>query len=339
MPKSVLLPFHIPIFATTQGSAAPCLALAEHPTAYNQILNQCTSLSCTRKFIRGFTTPQVGFQRLSIIGMPCLERYQISFRYTRPYIKEIIKQMIDEGYYVYYQGVDDFYLPGKSWYGTRHMSHDGIICGYDEADNTYSVAAYNINWVFDLIRIPQECFMQGIDSMLEQEIYGHLLAYKVKDQDVELNEKIIIKYLKEYLSHEVEKFPAEEDGRVYGIAVYDFLAMYIGKLKDGSIPYEKMDWRAIRPVWEHKKCMLERILAIESKRGWDNSLSDAYRSLVDQADKIRMMYAVYHKMGRVSILDGVGKGLLEIKGKEKDILNKLIDKMEADENETLEIHT
>ena len=328
MPESVSLPFCVPLFATTQGSAAPGLAMAGHPTAYNQMLNQCTSLSCTRKFIRGFTTPQVTFQRMSVVGMPCLENYYISFRYTRPYIKDIIKQMLDEGYYIYYSGVDDFYLPGKSWYGTRHMSHDGVICGYDETDGTYSIAAYDINWVYNLIRIPQECFLQGMDTMIEQKKYGHLLAYKVKDGEVKLDEKMILGYLKEYLSYEMEKFPIEEDGRVYGIAVQDFLAMYIGKLKDGSIPHEKMDWRALRPVWEHKKCMLDRILAIESKLEWDDTFSTEYKPLVEYADRIRMMYALYHKTARESILDGIAKGLLELKEKEKEILTRFVEKLE-----------
>ena len=45
--------------------------------------------------------------------------------------------MIDDGMYIYFHGVDDFYLPEKSWYGTRHMNHDGIICGYDDNDSNF----------------------------------------------------------------------------------------------------------------------------------------------------------------------------------------------------------
>ena len=326
--ESVLLHFEVPFFATTQISAAPGLAMANHPTAYNDILNKCTSLSCTRRFIKGYSSPQVSFYRLSFTGLSCLELYTVSLKYTRPYVKEIIKQMLDEGFYIYFNRVDDFYLPGKSWYGIRHFSHDGVICGYDESDHTYSIAAYDINWVYKLIKISQESFFEGLDSMFEQKSYSELCAYKAKDEEVKLDEKMILKHLKEYLFFDKEKFDVKENGKVYGIAVHDFLAMYIEKLKDGKIPHEKMDWRSLRPIWEHKRCMLDRIIAIEKLKNWDDTFSIAYRPLVEYADRIRMMYAMYHKTARASILTGIERGLLELKEREREILTKFVEKME-----------
>ena len=328
MNDKVALSFHVPMFATTQGQAAPGIAIENHPNAFNAVLNQCTTISCIRRFLRGFTTPQTGVPRLGIHAFPFLEKYIVSFRYAHQYSKEIIKQMLDEGFYVYFTQVDDFYLPGKSWYGTRHMEHDGIICGYDESDETYSIAAYDINWIFRLIRIPQKSFMEGLNACIENKQFGNITAYKMKDVEVRLDEVLILKNLKDHLNTTIDKVSLESDGWVSGIAVHDLLAMYIDKLKDESIPHEKMDWRALRPVWEHKKCMLERLRRIEEKHEWEPVYSKKYEPLVELANRVRMMYAIYHKTSKKAILDSIHHGLLELGKREFEILSEFTVKME-----------
>jgi len=329
MKKSVQLPFIISSFANTQGEAAAGLALENHPTGYNQILNQCVTMSCTRRFLFGYTTPKMGIPRVGVSQFACLEKYNMDFKYIYPYYKEILKQLLDEGFYVYYNGIDDFYLPEKTWYGIRHLKHDGIICGYDEEDKTYSVAAYDINWIYRLIRIPQDCFDEGLRSGLEISGDGRFLGYRMKDNiSIKLDEKLILKYLKEHLNGTVEKFSLDSDGPVVGIATHNFYSMYIDKLEDGSIPTESMDWRALRSVWEHKKCMYDRILAIESLHSWNNDLSEEYKPLIDLSNRVRIMYAMYHKNNNKSLLPKIKKGLLELGDREKTVLEKLVARME-----------
>lgn len=329
MAKSVILPFETPLFATTPGSAAAGLAMIGHPTAYNQTLNQAATICCTRKFIKGFTTPQVSTPNIYIQAYKFMERYTVNFRYVKKYCMDIIKDMLDDGFYIFYSDVDDFYLPGKCWYGTRHMHHTGIICGYDDNDDSIIIAAYDINWIFKLIRMPQECFIQGLESSLEAKQYGNMTAYKLKDNTIaEINEREMLKFLKEYMDSSFEKYPEEKDGEVRGIVVHDYLAKYIDKLKDGSIPYDRMDWRAIRPVWEHKKCMLDRIKAVENKNGWDNELSENYAPVVDKANRIRIMYAMYHKNHNNALLDKIRFGLIEIRKMDEDLITKFIKRLE-----------
>ncbi len=328
MENSIQLPFHVPKFATTQGAAAPGLAMDNHPTAYNEMLNECTTLCCNRRFLQGHTEFPIHVAQMGVSCFSCLQKYTVSLRYTSKYYSEIIKQMLHEGYYVYYTRADDFYLPGKSWYGTRHMHHDGVICGYDDSDGTYSIAAYDINWVFSLIRIPQDCFAEGVKSSLQAQNYGDLLAYKMKETTVSLNPPLILKNLKEHLNNTLSVFPSDKEGRVTGVAVYDYIAMYLEKLQDGSIPSDKMDWRMVRPVWEFSRCMYDRLHAIEQYYGWDNSFSSEYQALVSLADRVRMMYAVYHKNRREALLVGIKNGILLFKEKEVDILSRFVNKME-----------
>ena len=329
MSKSVALPFIVPNFATLQSSGAAEFAMIGHPTAYNQTLNQATSICCSRKFLKGFTSPQVSIPNISIDAYDFIEKYSVNFRFVYDFSLDIIKTMLEEGMYVLYDGVDDFYLPGKSWYGTRHMHHTGIICGYDDNDETISIAAHDINWVYNMIRVPQKCFLEALKSSFDSQTYGKMIAYKIKENTVaEINEKEMFKFLKEYLNSSFAKYPIDKDGKVRGTVVHYYLAMYIDKLNDGSIPYEKMDWRALRPVWEHKKCMLDRIKAVEKKNDWSNELSECYTPIVEKANQIRMMYAMYHKNHNQKLLDRIHYGLLDLGKSDRALVEKFIKKLE-----------
>lgn len=329
MADSVLHPFHVPTFATNQYDASMSMVMEDHPTAYNQILNQCTSIRCTRAFLRGKRTPDLALSNVGFICFDCLDYYYVNFKYVYPYCKEIIKNILDDGFYIFYYYADDYYIPGKSGYGTRHIHHDGIILGYDENDDTYSIAGYNINWVFSLMRVPREDFMRAVKSSLDNKKYGNITYYKVRENvNVELDPEMILKNLKKYIDADIDKFSLESDDQVDGIAVHDFMAMYIDRIRKGQLSPYQMDSRSMRPIWEHKKCMLDRIIALENKNEWGSELSSEYKSIVDTADKLRLMYAVYDRTQRPSLLDSIYNGLFEIKAKEKDILTRLILKME-----------
>ena len=330
MNKSVQLPFIVPIFATVQSSGAAEFAMIGHPTAFNQMLNQATNICCTTKFIIGYTSPEVSIPNVYVYSYKFMERYYVNFRYVYDHCMDIIKSMLNDGMYVFYHSVDDFYLPGKSWYGISHIHHDGIICGYDDNDHTISIAAYDINWVYNLIRVPQNCFLEALSASLEKRQYGDMIAYRVKPNTVsEINEGEMLKFLREYMDSDLKKYPTDKDDEVRGIVVHNYLAMYIDKLKDGSIPYDKMDWRALRPVWEHKKCMLERIKAVENKNEMSNALSQRYANVVSKADKIRIMYAMYHKNHNNKLLDKIRDGLLELAQSDKELVGELISILEG----------
>lgn len=121
-------------------------------------------------------------------------------------------------------------------------------------------------------------------------------------------------------------------GRVEGIAVQDFIVLYLDKIKDRSIPIEKIDWRIMRPVWEHKRCMLDRIKAIEEKYNWDSEFSSQYAPLVEDSNRIRMMYAMYCKTHKESLLDKVQKGIIAFKDKEEEILKEFVRRMEEEQS-------
>ena len=331
MSKSVQLPVCTPVFATIPSYASAGMALARNPTAYTQILNQCTSMACGKKFLNGYGSPLNSVQRADLYSFSALERYPVSMRFTYSYIHQCIRNMLDEEFYVYYNCIDDFYLPEKSWYGIRHMMHDGTITGYDDNDRTYTVAAYDMNWIYRAIRIPQDALQKGIDSAFEEKKYGVFNAIRVKNDTFQLNLRMIRDNLKAYLNSDLTRYPVDKPENAVGIVVHDYLSMYMQKLADGSIPHEKMDWRSLRYVWEYKNCMLDRIAAVEEKLSLGKELSGSYRAVVDETNRYRMMYALHHKREKPSILRTIAAGLLRVKEQEREIVSKLVEAMEARE--------
>ena len=74
--------------------------------------------------------------------------------------------------------------------------------------------------------------------------------------------------------------------------------------------------------------MLERIKAVEKKNGWTDELSTCYAPIVEKANRIRMMYAMYHKNHNDKLLDKIRDGLLDVAKKDKALVEEFIKKLE-----------
>ena len=333
MNKRVQLPFFIPMFAAYHNTAITGMALRDKPHAYPQLFNQCMDLICERNFLTGFSSPKVSIPDANIFSFPNIDRQCVCMAYAAPFYREIIRAMLDRGNYIYLSCVDDFYLPGKSWYQEKHMIHDGILYGYDDNTDTYMLAAYDQNWVFRPIQIPQESYSESIDAALEAGSNVRLTAIVVRDTVIEVDANGILKKLKTYLDSDLQKYPFDGKGPVRGIAVHDYLVNYFDKLLNNNIPYEKMDWRVLRIIWEYRDCMLKRIQALEEKMQWDNTSSTAYSQIVKENDRLRMLYAIYHKKRKDGVLQSVRDGVLRLKELERQELESLVLKLEGASNQ------
>ena len=325
MNKAVELPIVKPLYGTYQNHGAGSAVLKSNPSIRNWYLNQVMILQCNRKFINGFTTPNIDIPQAWWHNQPYLEQKRYEMQYLSGYVNPVIRELLSDGYYVAFEGVDDFYVPGKSWYKERHACHDGLICGYDQNDKTYSLFSYDSNWIYRVFKTPQKGWNAGRKAILNEGTYGSFICgLKPKDDEVLLEPETILIKLREYLDSSLEKYPVTEDDMVEGIAVHEYIAMYVGKLIDGSIPYERMDRRVFRLIWEHKVVMAERLQKVEDALEMDHSISDRYLPLVEEANTMRMLYASYHMKRRDSLLPVIQKKLLRLKGTEEILLTEFV---------------
>lgn len=324
------LPFEIPMFITLQYYAAAGIALSTHPEGKNALLNYTTNLQCDRKFLTGYTSPMPECPGASLYAINQLIRHTVSTRYTLSIYQDIIRTMIDEGLYVYFGGVDDYYIPQKSWYGIRHMTHDGILLGYNDQTGTYTIAAYDMNWVFRSFEITQKDFEVALCEGLKDPLANCvLIGLGVKEERIHLETNATPERLKIYLKNDMEEFPMDKKGgKVNGIAVHNYFAKYMELLHDGTIPHERMDWRVMRLVWEFRNCMQQRLLAIENNLKLGNECSNQYQEILDRTNHLRMLYALYNKKKKDSIPLLIRDELLNLKDAEKEILTNFIQKKE-----------
>ncbi len=331
------LPLIEPMYSTYHNGIASAV-LVENPSIRNWYLNKVMNLECNRKFLSGYTTPNISVIGIAIGSSPYIERKYISMAFVKGCMNRVIRNLIDEGYYVYFTGVDDYYVQGKSWYKTRHFRHDGAICGYNQEDKTYCIYAYDSNWIYQKFWTPQKGFAMGRKALERKGEPGYLCGIKPKAEEVAFSPETAIDGIATYLDSNMEKYPEDGEDDVYGIVVHAYIAKYVEKLLDGSIPYERMDRRVFRLIWEHKKVMLQRIRLIEESLDMNNEISEKYKRLVAEADTMRMLYASHHMKRRDAVLPVIQKKLLALMKNEEVLLSKLVETARKErKNESLEI--
>lgn len=327
MNKRVELPLITPLYSAYQHQGPGTAILCKNESIRNWYLNQVMNLTCSRKFLNGFTTPQIGIVDSSWYENPYLDKRWMSTEFTKGYINPIIRELLNKGFYVAFGDVDDFYIKGKSWYKEHHFNHDGLICGYDQNDKTYCMYAYDSNWIYRKFWTPQKGFNSGMFAMREKGTFAYICGLRVNEDKIDFSYKVAYQKIREYLDSNLKKYPFEGEGDVYGIIVHEYLAEYISKLYRDDIPYERMDSRVFRLIWEHKKLMLERIEKIEQYLKLDGEISRKYQFLVSQANTMRMLYAFHNIKRRDSVLPVIKKNLLELMDTEKNLLTLLSERL------------
>lgn len=335
----VELPLTEPVYSTYHYQGATTAIAINSPNIFNYHMNQVMNLTCNRKFLKGFTTPEISVVESSWWENPYIEKLWISSRFSKGYINPMIREALAKGYYVAFGNLDDYYIQGKSWYKERHFGHDGLLCGYDQEDKTYCIYAYDSKWRYQKFWTPQRSFNAGRKAKEQQGVFPMFCALKVKEDVVEFSPKKVYAKLKEYLDSDWEKYPAEGEGNVFGIVVHGYIAEYLARLYRGEIPYERMDRRVFRLIWEHKKSMQKRIALIEKSLGMNSTLSHKYERLVKEADTMRMLYASHHMRRKDSVLPVIRERLLSLMTEERELLQRLCMAMERRmENGSVDVH-
>ncbi len=330
MSKHVELPLTEPMYKTYHYQGI-CTSISEdNPSMKNWYLNQVMNLMCSRRFLKGYTTPEITIENSFWYCNPHIENKRFYMQFTKKHTNYIIRELLDKGYYVVFDGIDDYYVKGKSWYHEKHFIHDGLICGYDEKDQTFCIYAYDQNWIFRKFWVSQRDFGRGRKSAFKKGYLGSIYGIKDKKDQIEFSPKMVCERLKIYLNSSIENYPFDGEGLVYGIIVHEYIAEYVSRLINGSIPYERMDRRVFRLIWEHKKVMFERIVLLEKSLNLNETHSKQYKKIVSEADIMRMLYASHHMKRRDSVLPVIRKKLLELSNSERKILTSLLDTAEKE---------
>lgn len=299
--------------------------LQNNPSIRNWYYDSVMQLTCTAKFLHGFTTPQLNIEKSSWEDNPHLQKVYYPMQYLKGHCVTVIKNLIDDGFYVNYNRVDDYYIPGKTWYKQRHFSHDGLICGYDQADKSFMLYAYDNNWIYRKFKTTQSGFSAGRASMFRQDRYGMICGIKPCNEEVLFNADVAVNNIRKYLK-QTPLTAGKPDRIISGYSVQEYLLEYLKFIQNGDIPHERVDKRILRLIWEHKRAMTERLKMIEQCHGFNNLISSEYQLLASEMDTLRMLYASYCLRQRSSLLPIIRTRLMNVQSKEFELLTKLIEK-------------
>lgn len=319
-----MLPFAEPLYSTYHCFANAGIPAKQNNSSDNWYFNHTAEWYCTRKFLHGFTSPEISISSGTVWHMPFLDVKSLDTQFIRKCVVEVIKAMLDDGFYVLFSEIDDYYIEGKTWYNEKHFYHDGLILGYDDDNQTFSIAAYNQRWIYGVFETSQKCFKEAVNIGYEKGVCGKICAVKSNEIIEELKPQEVYNNVNHYLLSTIEEYPLDDEGNVWGIVVFDFICMYLDMLLDGSIPYDRKDRRIIRMIWEHKKCMLKRIEAIEKQFSWDKSISSQYDEVVVLLDKARFIYTKFSMKFSGKHLEDVQRILIRVKDLETAILSNFI---------------
>ena len=239
---------------------------------------------------------------------------------------------IDKGYYVQ-STVDEYFLPDSAAYQKRHFVHETLIYGYD--NQNFVGLGYNKTGDYAAYQI---AFAELTQAIVHANLTGHydsdglrLFTYDPHAQydfDIHLVREQLDDFL--YARNTSERFRMllnPYDG-AYGLATYPCLKSYIGSFLH---PPFSFDIRPAHILWEHKKCMVDRLKYLEDQ-GYLKSeygFSVQYDELARKTGILRMMLLKFKITRSAVLIHRVFSNLDDIAKVEQGLLQNLIKKLET----------
>ena len=217
-------------------------------------------------------------------------------------IVQFVVKYIDRDYYVQLY-LNEFYMPDRSNYNTQKNIHETLIHGYDLYDETFDIIGYNKMGQYVSSKLKFADFKKAytkIDYSDFKEAYmkikyspNHMAKIGLLKYDnnrrYEFDLNLVLEQIRDYIesNNTSEKFrmlDAPEDG-IYGIETYCHLIHCLLEQRNN------FDIRLFHILWEHKKCMLNRLIYMENKGCLDpyENLSVAYNKIEREVANLRLV--------------------------------------------------
>lgn len=330
MDKKTLI-YNKPKYNTYNYLAASSIVGENNPYFDIWCHNNYIDIQCSRNdFSKGLN---LTLCKGSILELPFLYLLSMGTMYPLNRLFECIRNLIDDDFYVYFDNVDDFYIKGKTHYQEKHYPHDGLIIGYDDIEQTYQIAAYNNNFMFDLFTISQKEFAEGFsygffrayDTGRMPELYGVRVDPEKETYKATIDKEHIDSRIKTYLAPHLDTEYSETPHVAFGIDIYDSIIDFLGHQNDSIVTNSSFikDPRIFKMLYEHKLSMKERMGYIF--KNYDIPLSlNPYEEIVDRTNRLHFLYAKYFKDHKAKTIEWIINELLVIKENEITLLNQYL---------------
>ena len=247
-------------------------------------------------------------------------------------ILPFIVACIDKGYYIQ-PTVDENFLPDSAAYQKRPLVHETLIYGYD--NQAFVGMGYNKRGDYASYRFR---FSQLEQAIVHADLTGHydpdgLRLFKYDSQarydfDIHLVREQITDFLhSRNTSHRFRMVANPSDG-AYGLATYSCLKSYIESFLYSPFSF---DIRPAHILWEHKKCMVDRLKYMEMQ-GYlksEDGFSVQYEELARKTGMLRMMLLKFKITRSPDLIHRVLSILDDIEEVEPSLLQDLVKKLKT----------
>ncbi len=248
-----------------------------------------------------------------------------------PDILQFIKDKIDSGVYVSVH-IDEYCLPQKGSYGKNHFVHPSLIYGYDDIQKKLMAIGFDSEMIFNEITFDYKDFVDAYESAkVHYGVFApwaeteavQLLIPREFDIDYELDIESVLESIDNYLtsspvnSDKINKLVASDEMNTfselkYGVEVYDVIVQSLEKLggdimkgldvqniieqcKEKAVAdiMPSMDYRSMHLLYEHKKCIYNRLRYVINKFVSSetlNQLTDKYIKIIEKLNTARLTF-------------------------------------------------
>lgn len=310
--------------------AYPLSVLRNHPNYEEWLCNNYIQIYCPKEILNSDIPNPVllNFIWTWLDKNPLFDYIEVTpavfnnFFKQQNYIKTLLKEAIDHDYCIY-TFVDDFYMNKRLVFQKKHLTHELLIFGYDEKKDVLHTVGFNEKLEYSYEKLNAGEFKNAF--IQKQENLNHLHLIKAKTHmEYPLDIPRIISLLQQYLdgenTHAKDGSYVHDDGFGYGIKIYGCLLEYLNMLKEKKVP---CDIRAFHILWEHKKCMMDRMrYFIKNKKCNElKEISKDYHEVEEKAQYTRNLLIKYSIKQDNSILQKIS-AILQENGRSEEILLK-----------------
>lgn len=177
-------------------------------------------------------------------------------------IVSFIEECIKKEYYVYTYA-DEYFIPKRLSYLKKHNTHDLLLYGYDEIEETLNVLGFDEISKLRETKVNFSDFRSAFTQARikdDWEKYLFLFRFK-KDARYNFDIHLVVDLLEDYLhGRDTSRRNAmfrNPMNAVFGMNIYREFKAHVLALCSGK--RELFDIRPYHVLWEHKKCMVLRI--------------------------------------------------------------------------------
>ena len=249
-------------------------------------------------------------------------------------LMEFVKKEICFGHYIHLV-VNHYYLQNDENY-MRNRSHDTLIYGINESEQVVCLLDTMFKGSLNKITVSYENFIKAYyDYEINQNMNSFdemIFSYSLKEEstyqfDARNIENSIIDYYHGQLPEYWRLFNNENrENIIFGINVYDALVDYAKRVKE--IEYQNFDARQFYLMYEHKKIMIDRFRYLGdhwlcSKECAEHMIL-SYETLMEKSESLINIILKYNITNNIESITKIMDITLDIKNKEKIILEKYI---------------